>query len=64
MTPAVPSPRLPVTVALTRTFKTGLALLPLVLGLVLAAVSPFAHEWMTPRGPKRLRKSGKSSSDG
>ena len=26
--------------------------------------SSFAHEWMTPRGPKRLRKSGKSSSDG
>ena len=26
--------------------------------------SPFAHEWMTPRGPKFLRKSGNSSSDG
>lgn len=46
MTPAVPTPRLPVTVELTRTFKTGLALVPLVLGLVLAAVSPLAHEWL------------------
>ena len=26
--------------------------------------SPFAHEWMTPRGPKFLRKSGKSSAGG
>ncbi len=26
--------------------------------------SSLAHEWITPRGPKFLRKSGKSSSDG
>ena len=26
--------------------------------------SSFAHEWMTPRGPKRFRKFGNSSSVG
>ena len=26
--------------------------------------SPFAQEWITPRGPNRLRKSGNSSSVG
>lgn len=46
MTPAAPSPRVPVTVELTTTFKTALALVPFVLGLLLAAVSPLAHEWL------------------